>query len=66
MEIKLLKGAIFSDMDNETITTEAKEKSTLLAIPLNDMFDILTNYPQLIKEFIIRVSQQYSETQIST
>jgi ATP/ADP translocase len=59
-------GAIFSDSDNEILSTEAKETSTLLTLQLNDMFDILTNYPHLIKQFITRVSQQYSETQIST
>ena len=59
-------GAIFSGHDTDIITTAAREDSTLLALPLNDMFDILTNYPQLIKQFIARVSQQYSDTQLST
>ncbi|RLD24549.1 MAG: hypothetical protein DRI71_02235 [Bacteroidetes bacterium] len=59
-------GAIFSEHENDIIILEAVETSILFALQLNDMFDILTNYPQLIKQFITRVSQQYSETHLST
>jgi len=59
-------GAIFSDEEDEEMLVEANENSVLLALPLNDMFDILTNYPQFIKDFITRVTLQNSETQLST
>jgi hypothetical protein len=59
-------GTIFSEHECDIITTTAREDSTLFAPPLNNIFDILSNYPQLIKQFITRVSQQYSDTQLST
>jgi ATP/ADP translocase len=59
-------AANFSDLGAGEVEVEAIEESILLTLPQNDFFDILTNYPHLIKQFISTVSQQYTETQLST
>ncbi len=61
-----LMGTIFCENEDAEINTKAQVPALMLGISLNSLFDILINYPELIKSFINRVANQYTKTEIIT
>ncbi|MEN8248278.1 MAG: HEAT repeat domain-containing protein [Bacteroidota bacterium] len=59
-------GAIFSHNEDSKMETVAKKESIIMGLSMNDMFDICTNYPHLIKQFMTSVSHYYSKYEITT
>lgn len=59
-------GLLFSVDDYEKMEVEARKESILQAISLNDFFDIMTNYPHLVRGLTTNVSQLYNKVEISS
>jgi len=58
-------GLLFSNNDEE-MNLQAREETLLQTISLNDFFDILTNYPQLVRGFTTYVSQSYNKVEVTS
>jgi AAA family ATP:ADP antiporter len=59
-------GVLFCNDEETSIITEAKEDAVLQSIQINTLFNILTNYPDLVKSFTAIVTQQYIKSEITT
>ena len=59
-------SVLFCDEEQDSIVAEATEDSVLQSIQINTLFNILTNYPDLVKNFTALVTQQYIKSEITT
>lgn len=54
-------GMLFSSSEDETMELTATKESVLQGISLNDFFDIMTNFPHLVRDFTSFISTQYNK-----